>query len=142
MHRQGCNYSTIKVSLKLRRFSAKSPQKVKYCPHVCLEYATSHRGHHKPKLFLYSFGYKIIFHHYFLPHFPGVVLEPARLEDGSEGLGLAEAGVVGDEEVDLPQQGLGRQEYQRGADREVGLGDADAVVLGDTRLTVEIQIFL
>ena len=50
--------------------------------------------------------------------------------------------MVGDEEVDLPQQGLGRQEYQRGADREVGLGDADAVVLGDTRLTVEIQIFL
>ena len=76
------------------------------------------------------------------PDFPGVVLKPARLEDGSECLWLAEVGVVGDQEVDLPQQGLGSQEYQRGADREVRLGDADAVVLRDTRLTVEIQIFL
>ena len=50
--------------------------------------------------------------------------------------------MVGDQEVDLPQQGLGSQEYQRGADREVRLGDADAVVLRDTRLTVEMQIFL
>ena len=76
------------------------------------------------------------------PDFPGVVLKPARLEDGSECLWVAEVGVVGDQEVDLPQQGLGRQEYQRGADREVRLGDADAVVLRDTRLTVEMQIFL
>ena len=49
--------------------------------------------------------------------------------------------MVGDQEVDLPHQGLGSQEYQRGADREVRLGDADAVVLRDTRLTVEMQIF-
>ena len=48
---------------------------------------------------------------------------------------MAEVGVVGDQEVDLPQQGLGSQEYQRGADREVRLGDADAVVLRDSRLT-------
>ena len=68
------------------------------------------------------------------PQPPGAVLKPPSLVDRLQLLAVTEVAVASHQAVDPPQQVLGRLVDERRPGGEVGLGDANTVVLGHSGL--------